>query len=109
LKKREKRVVDPASWVLLLCFVISLAALIIYLIDLDFSDATLFLLIRIIRYSASMLCICAFYKLSITIYSCVRERKFHLVKILAYLVLIVYGIVVILTGSFIITLSGGNG
>jgi hypothetical protein len=108
LKKHLKNVIDPAVWVLLLFFCVSLAALIIYLIEINLSDKTLFLLLTVIRYSSFMVCICAFFKLVVKICHCVKERKFYLVKILIYLVLIVYGVVIILMQSFIIALAGGN-
>lgn len=108
LKKHLKNVTDPAVWVLLLCFCVSLGALIVYLIEINFSDTTLFFLLKIIRYSSFMVCICAFYKLIVKVLHCVKDRKFYLVKTLIYLVLIVYGIVIILMESFIIALAGGN-
>jgi len=108
LKRRFKNVTDPALWVLLLCFCVSLAALIIYLIEINLSDKTLFLLLTVIRYSSFMVCICAFYKLFVKVFYSVKDRKFYLVKILIYLVLIVYGVVIIMMQSFIIALAGGN-
>jgi len=107
-KRHLKNVTDPVLWVLLLCFCVSLAALIIYLIEINLSDKTLYLLLTVIRYSSFMICICAFYKLSVKIYHSFKDRKFYLVKILIYLVLIIYGSVIILMQSFIIALAGGN-
>jgi len=101
-------IIDPATWVLSLCFGISLAALIIYFFDINYNDLTLLLLLTVIRYSSFMMCICAFYKLSLNVYRSFKYRKFHLVRILLYLVIITYGIVVILLDAFIIALSGGN-
>jgi len=108
LKNNLKSITSPVFWILFLSFCASLTALIVYLIDFNFSDTTLFLLLKIIRYSSFLVCICAFYKLSVKIYHSIRERKFYLVKILIYLVLIVYGIIIILMEAFIIALSGGN-
>jgi len=108
LKSFLKSITDPAFWMLLLCFCVSLAALIVYFLDFNLSDKTLFFLLAVIRYSSFMVCICAFYKFFVKICQCVRERKFYLVKTLVYLVLIVYGIVIILMQSFIIALAGGN-
>ena len=108
MKNNLKSIIDPALWILLLSFGVSLAALIVYFMDFNFNDTTLFLLLRIIRYSSFLTCICAFFKLSVKIYQSVRRRRFYLVKILIYLVLIVYGIIIILMEAFIIALSGGN-
>jgi hypothetical protein len=109
LENKVKRILDPAAWILSLCFGISLAALIIYLIDLNYNDTTLFLLLTVIRYSSFIVCICAFYKLMVNIYRCIRDRKLHFFKLLFYIVLIVYGVIFILMDAFIIALSRGNG
>jgi len=108
LKNYLKSITDPAFWILLLCFCVSLTALVFYFLDFNLSDSTLFFLLKIIRYSSFMVCICAFYKLVVKVFNSVKDRKFYLVKILIYLVLIVYGIVIILMESFIIALAGGN-
>jgi len=108
LKNNLKNVTDLPLWILLLSFGVSLTSLIVYLIDFNFSDTTLFFLLKIIRYSSFFTCICAFYKLSVKIYESIRKRRFYLVKILIYLVLIVYGIIIILMEAFIIALAGGN-
>jgi len=109
LKNHIKKITDPDTFVLLLCFCVSITALIIYFLDFNFSDSFLFFLLKVIRYSTFMLCICSFYKLCIKVYHCIRNRKFYLVKILIYLVLIVYSIVIIFMEAFVIALAGGNG
>jgi len=108
LDNHVKKIIDLALWILLLCFFVSLVALIIYVIDFNFSDTTLFFLLSVIRYSSFMLCICAFYKLSLNIYRSFRDRKFHIVRLTVYLIFIVYGIIIILFNLFIIAISRGN-
>jgi hypothetical protein len=108
-QNKAKTILDPAAWILLLSFCVSLAALIAYLLDFDYSDTTLFFLLTVIRYSSFMLCICAFYKLSVNIYRCIRDREFRPLRLLLYIVIIFYGIIVILMDAFIITISRGNG
>ncbi|WP_461257328.1 hypothetical protein [Treponema sp. R80B11-R83G3] len=108
MENRVNRMVDPASWILLLSFVVSFVSLIIYLIDINFSDKTLLLLLDVMRYSSSMLFICAFYKIILNIYRSIRDHKLHLLILLLDLLLIVYCFVVILMNEFIITFSGGN-
>jgi hypothetical protein len=107
LGNNVKRTVDPVDFILLISFGVSLITLIVYLIDFNFSDTNLLILLTVIRFSSFVLCICAFYKLVIKIYNSISERKFYFVKILIYLVIIVYGIAAILASLFIITLSGG--
>jgi hypothetical protein len=109
LENHIKKIFAPVAWILLLCFGISLAALIIYIMDNNLNDTTLFLLLTVMRYSSFIMCICAFYKLSVNIYRCVRERKFRLFSLLIYIVLIGYGVIVILMDAFIIAFSGGHG
>ena len=108
MENHINRLVDPASWILLLSFGVSLISLVIYIIDFNFSDKTLLLLLGVIRYSSSMLFICAFYKIILNIYRSIRDRKFHLFIILIYIVLIVYCLAIILMNEFIIAFSGGN-
>jgi len=108
LENHINRIVDPASWILLLSFCVSLISLIIYIIDFNFSDKTLFLLLGVMRYSSSMLFICAFYKIILNIYRSIRDHKLHLFILLIYLVLIVYCLAIILMNEFIIAFSGGN-
>jgi len=108
LEKYENRITDPLTWILFLCFGISLASLIIYLIDINFSDKTLFLLLAVKRYSAYMVCICAFYKIMLNIYRSIRDHDFHLLKLFLNILLLAYSIIIILMDEFIIAFSGGN-
>jgi len=108
LENFENRITDPLTWILFLCFGVSLAALVIYLLDINFSDKTLFLLLGVIRYSSSVLFVCALYKVLLNIYRTIRDRKFHLLKLLLNLALMIYSIVIILMDEFINTFSGGN-
>jgi hypothetical protein len=109
LGNHVKRIVDPVVFILLIFFGVSLITLIVYLIDFNFSDTNLLILLTEIRFSSFILCVCAFYKLAVKIYHSIRDRKFYFVKILIYLVIIAYGTAAILMSVFIITLSGGNG
>ncbi|GBU28442.1 hypothetical protein R84B8_02001 [Treponema sp. R8-4-B8] len=108
LENNTNRITDPLTWILFLCFGVSLFSLIIYLLDFNYSDKTLFLLLSVIRYSSSMLFICAFYKVLLNIYRTIRDHKFHLLKLLLNLVLMAYSIVIIFMDEFINTFSGGN-
>jgi len=108
LENNANRITDPLTWILFLCFGVSLVSLIIYLIDINFSDKTLLKLLAVIRYSSSMLFICALYKVLLNIYRTIRDRKFHLLKLLLNLGLMVYSIIIILSDGFINAFSGGN-
>jgi hypothetical protein len=108
LEKYENRITDPLTWILFLCFGISFASLIIYIIDINFSDKTLFLLLAVKRYSAYMVCICAIYKILLNIYRSIRDLEFHLLKLFLNILLMAYSIVIIFMDEFIIAFSGGN-
>ena len=108
MENNANRITDPLTWILFLCFGVSLVSLIIYLIDINFSDKTLLKLLAVIRYSSSMLFICALYKVLLNIYRTIRDRKFHLLKLLLNLGLMVYSIIIILSDGFINAFSGGN-
>jgi len=108
LEKFENRITDPLTWILFLCFGVSLASLVIYLMDIDFSDKTLFFLLAVKRYSSYMVCICAFYKILLNILRSIRDLDFHLLKLFLNILLMAYSIVIILMDEFIIAFSGGN-
>jgi hypothetical protein len=95
---------------LYLCFAVSLTTLVIYLLDLNLSDKSLFILLIVLRYSSFILCICSLYKLLVNIYHIVRRPSLlRAIKSLLYLFFIAYGTVVILLETFVSVISGGNG
>jgi hypothetical protein len=97
------------KWVLSFCFILSLAALVVYLIDLNYSDTTLFILLLILRYLCFILCVFAFYKLMVNIYHMARRPDvLRALSILLYLFFIAYGIFIIFIESFIVVIAGGN-
>jgi hypothetical protein len=98
------------KWVLLLFLAVSLSALVIYLLDFNYTDNTLFFLLYVIRYSSLILCVFAFYKLLVNIYHIFRRISFfRVLKALLYLLIIVYAAAVIFIEAFIAVISGGNG
>jgi len=97
-------------WVLLICLAVSLACLILYIMDLDYSDRALFILLNILRYSSFALCILSFYRLIINIYRVFHRRTFNIIiQIFLYIVFIVYGAAIIFFEAFISAVAGGNG
>jgi len=127
MRDERRGVRSPTAWILVFCFAVSIAVLIIYLANADFSDDTLFLFLAVIRYSSFMVFICSLYKV-ITNILCIfrltfaaeksrrnqdiKERRIVVIqcflRILLYLVLIVYGLGIFFFESFIIVFSGGN-
>ena len=108
MENNENRITDPLTWILFLCFGVSLASLVIYLLDINYSDKTLFLLLAVKRYSSYMLCICALYKILLNIYRTIRDRDFHLLKLFLNFLLLIYSIIIVFIDEFIIAFSGGN-
>jgi hypothetical protein len=97
------------KWVLSFCFIVSLITLVIYLIDLNYNDTTLFILLLILRYTCFILCIFAFYKLLVNIYHMARRPGvLRALSILLYIFFVTYGIFVIFIESFIVVIAGGN-
>jgi len=110
MKKTGKIRHSPAVWLLIICLVISLTCLVLYILDLEYSDATLVLLLNILRYSSFFLCILSFYRLVLNIYRVFRKPSFSVfIQIFLYIVLIVYGLFVFFLEAFISVVAGGNG
>jgi hypothetical protein len=98
-----------ATRVLYLCLVVSITILLVYLLDLNYTDQTLFFMLVILRYSSFILCIFSLYKLIINLFHTFRSPSvMRAMKMLVYLLFIFYGIFIILFESFIVTISGGN-
>jgi hypothetical protein len=109
-KDKRNRVhwASPAAWILLACFTVSFATLIIYLEESQFSDEILFLLLAILRYSSFLVCILAVYKIILNIFSITRERLVALIKIIFYMLFLIYGAGIIFLESLIVVAAGGN-
>jgi len=106
---RDRRSKKPVIWILWISFGISFITLIIYLIDLDYSDETLILLLRILWYSSFMVCVCAFYKLFESVYYFFRRRRAsRSLKIIPSVLFIIYSLSVIFLESLITVFSRGN-
>lgn len=89
--------------------IVSLAALGIYLLDLNLSDKALFFLLKVLRYSAFVLCVCALYRLLVNIYHTIRRPSvLRAIKNLLYLVFILYGAVIIFFEVFVSVVTHGN-
>ncbi|MCL2208792.1 MAG: hypothetical protein FWC19_04210 [Treponema sp.] len=95
--------------ILYISLCVSLLALVIYLLDFNLNDRSLFILLAIIRYSSFILCICSFYKMLVNIYHIIRRPSFlRVMKGLLYVVFIFYGVIVILLETVISVIAGGN-
>ena len=96
-------------YLLILCFIISVISLIVYLLELEYSDSFLFTLLAIIRYSSFMVFVCAFYKIALNIFRYIsKRRKFRLLKLLIYLFFMIYGLGIFIFEAFIVVFSRGN-
>ena len=97
------------AWILLVCFVISLAAFIFYYIDLQYDDSTLYILLSVLRYSSFLVFICSLYKLFIHFYRLIKKyQRLNPFKMLIFLILAAYGISLFLFESAVVVVSGGN-
>jgi len=111
--KEKKKILlkwsSPTAWILVVSFAVSAVTLIIYLAERGFSDEVLFLLLRIISYSAFMVFICSLYKLVLNFVRFIlKHQRFHRVKIIIYFIFLFYGIFFFLFEALISAISGGN-
>jgi len=110
LKKIFIKTQQIEKTLLYLCLTVSLAALVLYLLDMNLSDTTLYFLLLVLRYSSFILCVCSLFKLIINIYHTIRRPSLlRAMKCFLYLFFIAYGIAVILLETFVSVVSGGNG
>ena len=101
---------QPVTRMLYLCLFISLVTLAVYLLEINFNDTTLFILLVVLRYSSFLVCGFSLYKLIINVYHTFRDPSVsRAVKIFIYLAFIIYGMLVILFETFITVIAGGNG
>ena len=114
---------SPSAWILFLSFIVSVATLIIYLIEVDFTDDTLFLLLRILRYSTYVVLICSVYKIIANTLRMIRaavflrsnksgegRRYYYKSRPFRTIILFVftaYSIAVILFEAFVVVISRG--
>jgi len=111
-EKTEKtgKIRSPSAWILVICLVISLAGLVLYLLDLNYSDNVLFILLNVLRYSSFFLCVCSFYRLVLNIYRVFKKRSVVIfLRIFLYIVLIFYSLFIFFLEAFINVVAGGNG
>ena len=108
-KKTGKIRHSPAAWILVICLIVSLTSLILYLLDLNYNDTFLYLLLNVLRYSSFFLCICSFYRLVLNIYRVFhRHSVFLFIEIFINIVLIIYGLSMFFLEAFISAVAGGN-
>jgi len=87
-----------------------LISLILYLMDLNYSDAVLFLLLKVLQFSSFFICICSFYRLFLCLYRVFHKRTLNVfLQIFMYIILMIYGLAVFFLEAFISVIAGGNG
>jgi len=100
---------SPTAWILVVSFFISLITLIIYLMEINFSDEVLLFMLAILRYSSFMVVVCSFYKILLNLYRIFRRiRDVRPFKIIIYLIFLIYGILIVLLEAFIAVIARGN-
>jgi len=103
------RIYSPTGWILIVSLAISAVSFITYLLEPGFPDETLYLLLVIVRYSSFFVFLISFYKLMKNGYGFIRNPSiFRFIKIVLYVILILYGISLFFIESFITVISGGN-
>ena len=107
--RNDRRPRKPVIGLLAASLAVSFVSLLLYVIDPEFTDDMLFLLLNIIRYSSFMVCVCSVYKLlENSYYKITRGVNARHIRIAPYIICIVYGLITILLEAFIVAISGGN-
>jgi hypothetical protein len=101
---------SPSAWILVICLAVSLISLILYLLDLNYSDKFLFFLLNVLRYSSFFLCIVSFYRLVLNLYRVFHKRSVNIfLQIFLNIILIIYSLFIFFLEAFISVIAGGNG
>jgi len=107
--RKEKPRQSITTWILSVCFIISLAALVLYLLDLQYEDSIIYFILTVLRYSAFLVSVISLYKIVLNFYRLIiKRRKFNPLLILVYIFLLIYGIALFLAEAFIVVISRGN-
>jgi len=106
----ENKFNSPAIWLLAVSFTVSLTAIIVFFLESNFSDETLFVLLAVLRYSSFLLCISSGYLVVSGIRSIIREPSLlPILGVILSFCLALFGIGIILVDAFILSIAGGNG
>jgi hypothetical protein len=99
----------PAVWLFIFSFSLSVAALVVYAAESDFSDKTLFLLLFVLRYSSLLLCLCSVFLLIAGIRDMIRSPSAASAALIVLVLCgILYGAGIIIFDAMITAISGGK-
>ncbi|GHV96557.1 hypothetical protein AGMMS50293_28770 [Spirochaetia bacterium] len=89
---------------------LTIFTLILYTLGIHFTDRTLFLLLRVLRYLAFLVCLFSLCALGFSIRLMIRGHWIRRIPgICLYLLTGTFGAILVIFNSFIIALAGGNG
>ena len=102
--------ISPAVLILASSFAVSVIALIVYLIEKDYSDETLYLLLTVLRYSSLLVCICSIFLLAAGIAGLIRKPSvLSFTGVILSVFFTLYGAGIMIIDAFIVSFTGGNG
>jgi len=108
-QKARLNFLSPTAWILFICFSVSVIILIVYISDIDYPDDMLYFLLVILRYSSFMVFLCAVYKLFLNFYRIFKKHmKIHVIKMVIYFLLVIYGLFIFLLEAVIVVITSGN-
>jgi hypothetical protein len=108
-KKSSVVLHKPAVGLFIFSFSLSIAALVVYCAESEFSDKTLFLLLFILRYSSFLLCFCSVFLLIAGIRDMIRSPSVASAAVIVlFLCGILYSAGIIVFDALITTISGGK-
>ncbi|MDR2542367.1 MAG: hypothetical protein LBC80_02830 [Treponema sp.] len=100
---------NPLNWLFTVSFLVSSGSLVIYLLEWEFSDEKLYLILSVIWYSSFIVFVCSLYKLFKNIYVFFYLPKVtRALRILLFLAIIAYCVGIFFLETFILVISGGN-
>jgi hypothetical protein len=97
------------SWMLFFSLAVSLTALVVYLMDINYNDNILNFLLTVLRYSSYTICTLSLYKFLFNLFYFFRRPSVsYAFKIVLSLVFIAYGLIIIFLETIISVIAGGN-
>ena len=109
IKKASRGARSITAWILIISLIASFVFLVLYFVDPKLSDESIFILLIGLRYSSFFLCVCSFYKILLNGYRMIFKKEFvrSLLKIILYLIILIYGACMMFFEAFIVIFSSG--
>jgi uncharacterized membrane protein len=99
----------PAVWILAASFTASIITLIIYYLEIDFSDESLLFMLSILRYTSFLVFISSLFLVITGIIRVIKKPSVvSVITLILPLFAAIYGVCIIIIGIFILAFMGGS-